>query len=403
MVTGHLRAPTPRPLPADARPTRPLAVRTSLTLGRVRAPPRGSHKLLSTSGISDFKLDDVNKPDPKRLRRNLSAIINFAKFREDRQPGYVEFTQETDGLAQQKAKLEEENERLLTEVKDAKLQRQREAPEQQELVADNQKREVVVHDLFNRQTEVQNECQALKAELHKVQDAIREANLKLLNAKEENDALKEQIVPDPRKLRCDLAALHDAEMTEKAALRALEAKLAQNAKQREALERMEREVDEVIGVQSEVEGEQGKLKEVQRQLKENGERASRDDGERNDQQHQIKGLMQRNALAKERIERLNEQHASRQAVAAQALADTQRAWSALEAERSQYSRQLEDNESAVRELRDNLLRGRMEHEAEVASVRQQQQLLAAQVRAYHTDLSGVMKTVSSANQQLLVS
>ena len=71
--------------------------------------------------------------------------------------------------------------------------------------------------------------------------------------------------------------------------------------------------------------------------------------------------------------------------------------------RSQYSRQLEDNESAVRELRDNLLRGRMEHEAEVASVRQQQQLLAAQVRAYHTDLSSVMKTVASANQQLLVS
>ena len=156
-----------------------------------------SHKLLSTSGISDFKLDDINRPDPKRLRRNLSAIINFAKFREDRQPGYVEFTQETDGLAQQKAKLEEENERLLTEVNDAKKQRQREAPDQQALVGENEKLEVVVHDLFNRQTEVQNECQALKAELHKVQDAIREANIQLLDAKEECASLKEQIVPDP--------------------------------------------------------------------------------------------------------------------------------------------------------------------------------------------------------------
>ena len=55
---------------------------------------------------------------------------------------------------------------------------------------------------------------------------------------------------------------------------------------------MEREVDEVIGVQSEVEGEQGKLKEVQRQLKENNERASKDDGDRNDQQHQIKTIHQ---------------------------------------------------------------------------------------------------------------
>ena len=98
---------------------------------------------------------------------------------------------------------------------------------------------------------------------------------------------------------------------------------------------------------------------------------------------------------------LAEQHASKAGVANQSLADTQRAWSALEAERSQFSRQLEDNESLVRELRDNLLRGRMEHDAEVASVRQQQQLLAAQVRAYHSDLASAMKSVSAANAVLV--
>ena len=157
----------------------------------------------------------------------------------------------------------------------------------------------------------------------------------MLDAKEECASLKEQIVPDqcaaatelPRpvlaisqlrslsftvrvpspsrvslparrrnKLRCDLAAQQEAEASEKAALRALEVKLAQHAKQREALERMEREIDEVLGVQAEVEAEQAKLKEVHRQLKDNQERASRDDGERNDQQHQIKGLSQRNQV-----------------------------------------------------------------------------------------------------------
>ena len=360
-----------------------------------------SYKLLSTSGITDFKLDDINRPDPKRLKRNLSAIINFAKFREDRQPGYVEFTQETDGLAQQKARLEEENERLLLETTDCKMQRKADEPEQLALVSENEKLEVVVHGLFNKQTEVQNECQALKAELRKVEDAIREANMKLLDSKEECERLKEQIVPDPRKLKCDLAALHDAEANEKAAIRQVEAKLAQHAKQREALERMEREVDEIIGVQGEVEGEQEKLKDVQRQIKEHSERASKDDGERNDQQHQIKKVTQSVQLGKERIERLGEQHQSKHAVAMEALNDTKRTWEAVEAEKSVYGRQLEDNEQRVRELRDSLLKGRMEHEAEVASVRQQQQLLAAQVRAYHSDLNTAMKTVGQANQQLL--
>ena len=42
----------------------------------------------------------------------------------------------------------------------------------------------------------------------------------------------------------------------------------------------------------------------------------------------------------------------------------------------------------------------MEHEAEVASVQQQQQLLAAQVRAYHQDLLNAMKQVTGSNAVL---
>eukprot|EP00966_Prymnesium_polylepis_P246852 5708756-Prymnesium_polylepis.1 len=77
---------------------------------------RACQRLLSTCGISDFTLTDLTKPEYKRLRRNISAVINFAKFREERLTRYVEFTQETDALAANKVALEQENERLLTEV-----------------------------------------------------------------------------------------------------------------------------------------------------------------------------------------------------------------------------------------------------------------------------------------------
>ena len=45
--------------------------------------------------------------------------------------------------------------------------------------------------------------------------------------------------------------------------------------------------------------------------------------------------------------------------------------------------------------------GKLVHEAEVASVQQQQQLLAAQVRAYHQDLQAAMKLVSTQNAVLV--
>ena len=56
---------------------------------------------------------DICKPDPGRLRRNLSAIINFAKFREEKLAPYVEAQEEADVLLDAQAALEEANARLV--------------------------------------------------------------------------------------------------------------------------------------------------------------------------------------------------------------------------------------------------------------------------------------------------
>jgi kinetochore protein Nuf2 len=46
--------------------------------------------LMRTCGISDFSMMDVLKPEAKRTRENLSAVINFAKFRETTLGAYQE-------------------------------------------------------------------------------------------------------------------------------------------------------------------------------------------------------------------------------------------------------------------------------------------------------------------------
>lgn len=357
---------------------------------------KSCHKLLSTSGISDFALHDITKPEYKRLRRNISAIINFAKFREERLQTFEGFTQQTEELAARKAALEEENERLVTEVNEANHRQQVEAPEAAALVAENGEREVVVRALWNRQTAVQKECQTLKAQLHEVQDAIKEANAKLLDAREEAQALKSQIVPDPKKLKHDLAALQDSSAMEKSQLKGVEAKTALNEKASAAVRSAERDVEHVLSAQAECEAEGAKLRDVRASLAEMDERGARDEGERNDQVHQIKGLSQRAGHFRERIERLVEAHGLKREAAEQALGEAQAGWAALNAERSQQARVVEDNDMALREIRDQLLKGQMDHEAEAARVQQQQQLLATQVRAYHADLNAEMRKVSAA-------
>lgn len=75
-------------------------------------------KLLDTCGVSEPCLPDLSKPDGKRFCRNLSAIINFAKFREERVAIYTDLSEETDVLIQDKAKVQKK-----FEAEERKLQK----------------------------------------------------------------------------------------------------------------------------------------------------------------------------------------------------------------------------------------------------------------------------------------
>jgi kinetochore protein Nuf2 len=50
---------------------------------------------LQSVGIEDFSLKDLMKPESPRIRRILSAIINFAKFREEHLTEFQRNTQIT--------------------------------------------------------------------------------------------------------------------------------------------------------------------------------------------------------------------------------------------------------------------------------------------------------------------
>lgn len=43
-------------------------------------------KLMTEVGIDDFSIRDLIKPEAGRVKKILSAVINFAKFREERMP-----------------------------------------------------------------------------------------------------------------------------------------------------------------------------------------------------------------------------------------------------------------------------------------------------------------------------
>jgi hypothetical protein len=90
---------------------------------------RALNKLLVAAGVHEgFTLRDLIKPEPARLRRNLSAIINFQKFREEKIEAWACHGRRTVELEAAKAALEAERRDLESALTREKNLRAMEAP-----------------------------------------------------------------------------------------------------------------------------------------------------------------------------------------------------------------------------------------------------------------------------------
>lgn len=71
---------------------------------------------MSKIGVENFSIRDLIRPEAPQVRRILSAIINFAKFREERMSVYEQCTQKADELEEQRHALESKHQELEARV-----------------------------------------------------------------------------------------------------------------------------------------------------------------------------------------------------------------------------------------------------------------------------------------------
>jgi septal ring factor EnvC (AmiA/AmiB activator) len=91
---------------------------------------------------------------------------------------------------------------------------------------------------------------ALAARSSQVKDRLAETKYAVLNAKEELEQLRAHIVPDPKRLKHELAALQEAVAHEKENVRQVEASGVEASRQLEAAERAEREMEAALHAQA---------------------------------------------------------------------------------------------------------------------------------------------------------
>lgn len=171
-------------------------------------------KLMSTVGLHDCTLQQLVCPDAASTKRILSALINFAKFREERLAIYQEYTARTEELMEIRATLEGENTTLSVEVQNLRATRKQVEPLIQSLEDDIAALSDQMSKLHKESGGLRDDIKATKEAMNDYNDKIANDKFLLLNATRENERLKMQIVRSPDKLKSRLARM-EQEIAEK--------------------------------------------------------------------------------------------------------------------------------------------------------------------------------------------
>ncbi|KAI9355939.1 Nuf2 family-domain-containing protein [Zopfochytrium polystomum] len=175
-------------------------------------------KLICDVGLGDISIRDVVKPEPGRVRRILSAIINFTKFRGERIGEFEKCVAEQAEYYKQKEDLHEQRRELADVVNSLRLQRAEEEPDVHIVKEETAPLSSTLKELDATRNTMTARIEVLKKTRA---DAVeKRSNMRNTSIKTDDDIakLKSRIIQSPEKLQQELVDLAQNVQSDKCAL-----------------------------------------------------------------------------------------------------------------------------------------------------------------------------------------
>ena len=374
-------------------------------------------QLMLMAGVDTFSaLDELTHPTEKRLRVQLSAVVNYGRYHDSQVQKWEAINQRIDELKAEKQGHEDEHQRLVTEVQAHRALVEQEAPAAAALQATNVALEEKVAELYTQQGRLIDQKEELKDAKARDEAAAAELRMRKADAEKERDSLKAQVVPDPTRAKQELAALREQVEKEKENVRALDAERSRDALKLRESERAEEGVDAVLGAQAACEEEVKRTREVVKKTAALVEREQAEQSAAMDTDYQIKTVENQIANTQKRMAALDAQHAKELQASAQfgrnagairrnssdpphlppsqveeqQLINQRGHADASDAERDALNAQLSAAQEQLRELKDKHTRAGVAHSEYTAKMKELEEQLIKQVHSYHADLRAAM-------------
>ncbi|KAN0061916.1 kinetochore-associated Ndc80 complex subunit nuf2 [Thecaphora frezii] len=168
---------------------------------------REVRQMMAAATITDFHLQDMTRPNPKRFKRQMSALVNFYRFRSDRINEFDELVANSEDLEAKRIELEDEIDRHRSDLDRIKLQRQMDEPKVKALKDSNAQITDQLLQARKVQKKLIEEVDILKSEREQLiakQQGLMEEKLRI---SEKLTYLKARVVSSPKKMKSNVTEL----------------------------------------------------------------------------------------------------------------------------------------------------------------------------------------------------
>eukprot|EP01026_Neomeris_dumetosa_P034975 TRINITY_DN2799_c0_g1_i8.p2 TRINITY_DN2799_c0_g1~~TRINITY_DN2799_c0_g1_i8.p2 ORF type:complete len:462 (+),score=60.14 TRINITY_DN2799_c0_g1_i8:44-1429(+) len=278
-------------------------------------------KMMTKVGVKDFGLKDLVQPEARRFQLQLSALINYKKFYDEKVAKFQDFQQQIDTLTNQRNSLQDESCRLTSELKQYQLRKKQEEPEVQRVLAE-------AKELAKKNKAVQAEIEKLgsetnnaKGQLAQKRNEATNLKLELQSAEQTKQHLKDQLVDSPEQLENSLREVKSATEMERQAVIAIEQNLRYNQTLGDVVNKLCGDMEGLNPVIDQVKQEINEKKEVSREFKAAQTKMSELEAVMKNAELQFSHWQKQIELAQDRFNRYESQRREKQESYEKALLD----------------------------------------------------------------------------------
>jgi len=164
-------------------------------------------RMFQACGIYDFSLQDITKPGVKRIKKLLSAVINFAKFREFQLGSVDELLEKREQLAADHSKALTLNAQMDEELASLAAVQEAEMPERQRLEGEGKEMMVKIGVLNKKQLKLQQASHPKRNALSDIIHTVGQEEFEISKLSVACKTLEGQIVQSPEILKQEIALL----------------------------------------------------------------------------------------------------------------------------------------------------------------------------------------------------